>query len=86
MKIRAHPTEPLIATAGLKRIGGVRYMALFKYALPFGLYAAVCAWMVADESKKPRPDYATLAVTFVIVAPGCKNCSRAASSKGSRFA
>lgn len=68
MKIRAHATEPLAATEGLIRIGGVRYMPLFKYLLPCVVYIGVCAWMVADESKKPRPDYPTLAITFVIVA------------------
>jgi hypothetical protein len=52
---------------GLKRISGTRYMPFFKYVLPCVMYAGVCAWMLSDESKKPRPDYPTLAVVLVIV-------------------
>ena len=52
---------------GLKRISGTKYMPFFKYVVPLAMYAGVCAWMLSDESKKPHPDYPTLAVTFVIV-------------------
>jgi hypothetical protein len=52
---------------GLRRISGTRYMPFFKYVLPLAMYAGVCAWMLSDESKKPHPDYPTLAVTFAIV-------------------
>lgn len=51
----------------LKRISGTRHMPVLKYALPSAMYGAACAWMLSDESKKPRPEYPTLAITLVIL-------------------
>lgn len=58
---------PPVNIDSLKRISGTRRMPLLKYALPAVMYAAVCAWMLSDESKKPHPDYPTLAITLVIL-------------------
>lgn len=58
---------PTVNIDGLKRISGTRHMPLLKYALPAVMYAAVCAWMLSDESKKRHPDYPTLAITLVIL-------------------
>src|SRR6185312_12333110 len=57
---------PPVNIDSLKRISGTRHMPLFKYALPCVMYVVVCAWMLSDESKKPHPDYPTLAITLVI--------------------
>jgi hypothetical protein len=57
---------PPVNIDSLKRISGTRHMPLLKYALPAVMYAAVCAWMLSDESKKPHPDYQMLAITLAI--------------------
>lgn len=58
---------PPVNIDSLKRISGTRHMPLLKYALPAVMYAAVCAWMLSDESKKPHRDYPTLAITLAIL-------------------
>ena len=62
-----NPLPPPVNIDSLKRISGTRHMPLLKYALPAVMYAAVCAWMLSDESKNPHPDYQTLAITLVIL-------------------
>lgn len=62
-----NPIPPPVNIDGLKLISGTRHMPFFKYVLPWAMYAAVCVWMLSDESKKPRPDYPTLAIALVIL-------------------
>ena len=62
-----NPLPPPVNIDSFKRISGTSHMPLLKYALPAVMYAAVCAWMLSDESKKPHPDYQTLAITLFIL-------------------
>jgi hypothetical protein len=59
--------QSAVDISNLKRISGTRFMPFFKYVLPLAMYAGVCAWMLSDESKKPRPDYPTLVVALAIL-------------------